>query len=81
MYNVLINVFIIMGIILSVLGGLFVGMFGVMVAYDLLHSTYNDFKLKLLKRDFKNEKKLYIMSQLDDLKERYPDLEINYKIK
>lgn len=70
-----------MGIILSVLGGLFVGMFGVMVAYDLLHSTYNDFKLKLLKRDFKNEKKLYIMSQLDDLKERYPDLEINYKIK
>ena len=70
-----------MGIILSVLGGLFVGMFGVMVAYDLLHSTYNDFKLKLLKRDFKNEKKLYIMSQLDDLKERYPDLEIDYKIK
>lgn len=81
MYNVLINVFIIMGIILSVLGGLFVGMFGVMVAYDLLHSTYNDFKLKLLKRDFKNEKKLYIMSQLEDLKERYPDLEIDYKIK
>lgn len=70
-----------MGIILSVLGGLFVGMFGVMVAYDLLHSTYNDFKLKLLKRDFKNEKKLYIMSQLEDLKERYPDLEIDYKIK
>lgn len=81
MIDIFVNIFVIIGAILSIIGALFIIFFGFIIGYDLIYDAYNNFKLKLLQKDFHNEKRMYIVSQLEDLKERYPDLEIDYKIK
>lgn len=81
MFELFVNVFIIVGAIICILGACLLGIFAVLIGYDLLYDTYNKFKIELMKKDFRNEKKLYIIEQLEDLKKRYPDLEIDYKIK
>ena len=81
MWSILVNIFIVIGAAVSIIGACFLGFFGSIILYDLLDEQFKQFKFKWLKRDFRNEKKLYIMEQLEDLKKRYPDLEIDYKIK
>jgi len=81
MLDILINVFLIIGVVMSVIGLCVVLTFAYISVYDLLKDAYESFKFRQLKKSFKTEKKLYIQEQLEDLKKRYPDLEINYKMK
>lgn len=81
MFEIFINIFIIIGAIICVTGACFLAVFGYMILYELLIEQWDSFKLKLVKRNFDYEKKTYIINQLEDLKKRYPDLKIDYEIK
>lgn len=81
MYEILFNVFIITGAIICAMGACLLGVFAFMILSEIVLDKYDSFRLNMMKRKFNEEKKLYLMNQLDELKERYPDLEINYKIK
>lgn len=81
MFEYLINILILIGCIVAALGGCCFVLFGSMIIIELMSDTLTNLKLKLLKNQHREDEKILIMKRLDDLKERYPDLEIDYKMK
>ncbi|MBQ6219667.1 MAG: hypothetical protein IJH63_00925 [Methanobrevibacter sp.] len=80
MFEIIINILIIIGAIVSVIGSCFFCMFGFMILYELIEPEYNNFKLRLKNNEYKIEKEAIAIKRLELLKKDYPELEIEYNM-
>ena len=78
MLDVVLNILLIIGAGVAILGAAFFTMFGFMILYELIGDEYDNFKYKLEKKRLSRDRENLAMHHLEKLKKRYPDLEISY---
>ena len=78
MIEYLINILIILGCIIAVLGGVLFIMFSVVAVYYYLGDIFYTFKLTCIRKKWELNKTEFGISRLEELKKEYPELNIRY---
>ena len=78
MIEYLINILIILGCILAIIGGVLFIIFSCMIIYSYFADTFYNFKLKHTRKKWSMTKTEFGINRLEELKKEYPELNIKY---